>query len=228
MNLGQDAATIAVEIANDNSHGYDQENRWGPDFDCSSLIISIYRLLGVDLTCTYTGNMKADFLRHGFADVTAFVNLQSGKGLIPGDVLLNEKHHTAIVVSSGKIVAARINEKGTVTGGKSGDQNGNEICEQAYYNYPWDCVLRLNDTIEVENGEISGFPWVQNGSIGINVYAVQAALAYLGFLTVNDLDAICGRRTVVAIKAFQTASALEVDGIAGNKTLYKLFNKEVT
>ena len=33
------AVTWAVGIANDNSHGYDQADRWGPDYDCSSLVI---------------------------------------------------------------------------------------------------------------------------------------------------------------------------------------------
>ena len=34
------AVTWALAIANDNTHGYDQQYRWGPDYDCSSLIIS--------------------------------------------------------------------------------------------------------------------------------------------------------------------------------------------
>ena len=29
-----------IDLANDNSHGYDQTNRWGPDYDCSSAVIS--------------------------------------------------------------------------------------------------------------------------------------------------------------------------------------------
>lgn len=33
------AVTWALAIANDNTHGYDQQYRWGPDYDCSSLII---------------------------------------------------------------------------------------------------------------------------------------------------------------------------------------------
>ena len=27
-------------LAADNSHGYDQANRWGPDYDCSSAVIT--------------------------------------------------------------------------------------------------------------------------------------------------------------------------------------------
>lgn len=32
--------------AADNSHGYDQANRWGPDYDCSSAVISAWELAG--------------------------------------------------------------------------------------------------------------------------------------------------------------------------------------
>lgn len=227
MNIGKDAAIIAVEYANDDTHGYDQQHRWSPDFDCSSLVITIYKLLGVNLSSTYTGNMKADFLKNGFSDVTGIVNLKTSKGMLEGDVLLNEKHHAAIFVGNGKMVAARINEKGTTTGGQTGDQTGTEICVQNYTNYPWDCVLRINETIDIEDEELINFPWVQMGSIGVAVYAVQAALQYLGYLRKSDLDGIAGTITVSAICRFQKNNQLEEDGIAGNKTLYKLFHKGV-
>lgn len=223
MSLGADAAKMAVEIANDDSHGYDQSSRWGPDYDCSSLVISIYSLLGVDLHCTYTGDMRADFLRNGFSDVADLVNVKTGKGLLPGDVLLNPDH-AAMYIGNRKIVAARINEKGTTTGGQTGDQTGREICEQSYYG-PWKNVLRYNAA--PYDGELSGYPWVQYGSFGVNVYAAQAALMYFGYLSKSDLDGICGKRTQAAIKRFQEDSGLEVDGVAGDKTLWKLFNKDV-
>lgn len=68
-NVIEKAVTWAVQIANDNSHGYDQGNRWGPDYDCSSLVISAFRQAGVPLSCTYTGNMRADMLAKGFREV---------------------------------------------------------------------------------------------------------------------------------------------------------------
>ena len=64
------------------------------------------------------------------------------ENLKKGDVLLNEKHHTAIYIGDGKLVHASINEKGTISGGKTGDQTGKEICVRSYYDYPWDLVLR--------------------------------------------------------------------------------------
>ena len=32
------AVQFMIEIANDNTHGYDQTNRYSPDYDCSSLV----------------------------------------------------------------------------------------------------------------------------------------------------------------------------------------------
>ncbi len=29
-----------IDLANNPKHGYDQDNRWGPDYDCSSAVIS--------------------------------------------------------------------------------------------------------------------------------------------------------------------------------------------
>lgn len=225
MSLGWDAAVMAVAIADDDSHGYDQAHRWGPDYDCSSMVISIYSLLGVDLKCTYTGNMLDDFLRNGFVDVVDTVNLSSGKGMLPGDVLLHPDH-AAMYIGNGKIVAARINENGKTTGGKTGDQTGTEICKQNYYNHPWSHVLRAQDELVVKPGEISGYPWVQLGSLGVHVYAVQAALQFHGYLKLDDLDGIAGKITITAIKRFQGDNGLEVDGIAGDKTLYILFTRK--
>lgn len=147
MTKKQKALQWMLNLAADNSHGYDQAYRWGEkgDYDCSSALISAWQAAGVPVRtngATYTGNMKSVFLRSGFKDVTSKVNLSTGAGLEPSDVLLNEANHTAMYVGSGQEVEASINEFGGVTGGKPGDQTGREILVKAYHNYPWDCVLR--------------------------------------------------------------------------------------
>ena len=138
----------AINIANNNSHGYSQVNRWGKDYDCSSLVITVVESAGIPVKskggATYTGNMLSAFKRCGFTDVTKRVNLATGSGLIRGDILLNRTHHTEIYIGNGRNVGAHSSETGGVTG-QTGDQTGKEICTNAYYNYPWTNVLRYEE-----------------------------------------------------------------------------------
>ena len=84
-----EAATTWMEnLAADNSHGYSQANRWGPDYDCSSAVITAWQQAGVpvkDKGATYTGNMRSAFLACGFKLVTQSVNLATGEGLKRGE-----------------------------------------------------------------------------------------------------------------------------------------------
>ena len=152
MSIIDKACAWAKAIAFDDAHGYDQGSRWGPDYDCSSLVISAWKQADVPLTATYTGNMRADMLAHGFRDVTAQVNQYTGAGLERGDVLLHERNHTALYIGAGQIVNAGGNERGGANGGRTGDQTGREIAVIGYYrpSYGWDCVLRY---VEEETGQ---------------------------------------------------------------------------
>lgn len=137
------AISFMEKIARDNSHGYDQNDRWGhPNFDCSGLVITAWNTAGVKTGATYTGDMYKAFLRAGFKNVTQSVSLYTGAGMKRGDVLLSPGHHTAMYCGNGLMVDARINEKGRITGGKSGDQTGHEIEIHNYNNHPWKYVLR--------------------------------------------------------------------------------------
>lgn len=142
MSIIEKAVNWIIDIANDNTHGYDQGSRWSPDYDCSSLVISAWKQAGVNLTCTYTGNMYANMVNKGFSDITSQVNLATGRGLARGDVLLNVSSHTAMYIGNGQICEATGNENGGITGGQTGDQTGREICINSYRNYPWNYVLR--------------------------------------------------------------------------------------
>ena len=145
--------------AKDDSHGYDQDYRWGEkgDYDCSSAVIQAWQNAGVPVKsggATYTGDMKNVFLKNGFKDITASVNRETGTGLKRGDVLLNEAHHVAMYCGNGKEVEASINEKGTAHGGQPGDQTGKEFLIRSYRNYPWDCILRYSESNVTENDAI--------------------------------------------------------------------------
>lgn len=145
MNKVEKYTQQAINIANDNKHGYSQYNRWGnPDYDCSGLVITVVQNSGIPVKtngATYTGNMYKVFLNCGFKDVTKSVNLKTGQGLKYGDVLLTPNKHTEIYIGNGENVGARISELGKIYG-KKGDQTGQEIRTHKYYNYPWAYVLR--------------------------------------------------------------------------------------
>lgn len=157
MKRVEKAVRFMIEIAQDSSHGYDQNQRWGErgDYDCSSLTITAFEKAGFPVKskygATYTGNMKQAFINCGFKDVRNSVNIATGAGLIRGDILLNEVHHVAVYIGNGLIVQASINELGRATGGRPGDQTGYEINISNYKNYHrggWDCVLRYEEKLD--------------------------------------------------------------------------------
>lgn len=230
------AVELAKCMANDPTHGYDQQHRWGPDYDCSSLLITVWEQAGVAVRtagATYTGNMRDTFLRCGFEDVTGLVSLGDGRGLLAGDVLLNYANHTAMMVDRTTLVQASINELGTTTGGQSGDQTGGEIALRGYYNYPWDCVLRYREgaggiaenaaggtqTPTEETVQLRPIPLLRRGSAGDGVLAVQYLLLTRGLrLPRYGADGDFGSETEAAVRAFQRAAGLETDGECGPLT----------
>ena len=133
------------------SLGYDQGNRWdvrdGGETDCSALVITALKRNGFDVgSATYTGNMSYNLTRRGWKRISA--NIANAR---PGDILLNDYYHTCMVISgygwNAKIAQASIDERGQITGGKSGDQTGRETNVRGIYTYShgWDCILRYED-----------------------------------------------------------------------------------
>ena len=246
MNTIEKAVQWAVGIANDNGHGYSQVNRWGPDYDCSSLVISAWQQAGVpvrDRGATYTGNMYGVFMCCGFVDVMASVNLKTCAGLRRGDVLLNHANHTAMSLGAGWIVHARSSEGNSIPG----DQSSNEIREQPYYDYPWDCVLRYTGSesgadTATEHAPAADPPAEERedltikrprvlkegpggtvGSTGEAVRLLQTLLEFHGYKCANGgADGEFGRGTGDALQKFQAAHGLEADRVAGPKTWAQL------
>lgn len=123
-------AQLAEEGANNDLIGYDQYERWTfwnqlktvgyhpkniktkCEADCSAGVISIVwavgYLLGLyrlkELDATYTGNMRQGFKDAGFIVLQESKFLTSDSWLMRGDVLLNDAHHTAINLTTGKNV----------------------------------------------------------------------------------------------------------------------------
>lgn len=141
------AVQFMIDTAKDNKHGYDQMHRNGPDYDCSSLVGTALHVAGFNVSpYSWTGNLEAQLRKAGFVDCKA--------PWLPGDVHLNTSHHVCMSISNTNIAQASINEKGTVVGGKTGDQTGREIWIRNYYEYSygWDVHLRyVGKNTEVTN-----------------------------------------------------------------------------
>ena len=143
------AVDFMVRIANDNAHGYDQTNRNGPDYDCSSLVATALYNAGFSVKpSSWTGNLEEQLRKCGFDDCS--------KPWKAGDIHLSTWNHVNMSINESQIAEATINEKGTVTGGQTGDQTGNEIRIANYYEYSvgWDRHLRYygkNDEVPVND-----------------------------------------------------------------------------
>lgn len=124
-----DIAKLARQACNNNLIGYDQSQRttfWEQlskatsylpkniktacETDCSAFVAAIvkavgYRqkdakLQGVSKDC-WTGNLRSALKSAGFEELKPAKYISSADYLLPGDVLLNEAHHTAINLTKG-------------------------------------------------------------------------------------------------------------------------------
>jgi hypothetical protein len=125
----QDAVNLIKTACTQWSLGYDQHNRLdfrnGGETDCSALVILTCEQAGLlhgnnirkNIGATYTGNMRANFRDRGWQ---VLPNLPVSQ-LKPGDVLLNDAHHTAMYVGNRQIAMASIDEHQHALGGAPGD-----------------------------------------------------------------------------------------------------------
>lgn len=122
--------------------GYSQSDRDnfrnGGNCDCSSLVIRCLKEAGFDTgSAINTVNLSAQLMARGWVRLSPTVAKQ------PGDILLNDVHHVAAMISYTQLAQASISENGTAYG-RGGDQTGRETNISNYYNYPWNAVLRWN------------------------------------------------------------------------------------
>lgn len=146
--------------ANDDSHGYSQKppsGRWGPDYDCSSLIYQAAHDAGYPVgtgrdRVRFTGTMLKDFEKAGF-QILPFANVGISDLKI-GDILLNLALHAEVYVGNGESVGATGSETGGFVG-EAGDQTGKEIERHPVttFDKEWDYILRPPNDKEKKEGD---------------------------------------------------------------------------
>ena len=131
--VAQLIADLSKQAAENNLIGYDQGQRlsyWYAlqeagyypknitkkcEADCSSGVLANVRAAGYILGIAalkkvdpsgWTGSMKSQLCAAGFTPLTAMKYRTSDQYLLPGDILLNEMHHTAVNISTGSSAAA--------------------------------------------------------------------------------------------------------------------------
>ena len=108
----------ALDIAADDSHGYSQSNRTGPNYDCSSFVSAALMAAGFPLDKYLTAG---GFL--GYAEELGFKVYRRGE-VEPqrGDILVRGNEHVEICMGHGGCVAAHQDYDY-----RSGDRTGHEI-----------------------------------------------------------------------------------------------------
>ena len=217
--------TYMVGIADNEKHGYDQTERYGPDYDCSSLLAESLRYGGFSVSrFSTTRNLYEQLIKLGFVLVT-------GKPK-RGDIYLTPGKHCVLCVNENTIVHASKNENGKAKGGKTGDQTGKEICTRSFYtpSYGWKYHLRyegdntVEETKELVKLQIT-LEKLKRGYKGGDVGLAQTLLLLHGFsVGESGVDESFGKDTLEAVKEFQKAKSLKVDGVIGINTWSALLN----
>ncbi len=152
------AISWAINIADDNSHGYCQAHRTGPDYDCSSLVAYALRNAGIYNGEIFTTSTMPSILpKNNFTYIKGTANLQRGD-------ILWRSGHTEIYIGNNQTVGAHDyrgsfvkNPDGSIKTtnvgtaqkpvylkwGIPGDQDGTEI-NIAPYTQSWTGYFRYN------------------------------------------------------------------------------------
>lgn len=222
----ENAVQWAIDIANDNSHGYDQGSRLGPDYDCSSLVCSAFAQAGFNINpagTTYT--MQNAFTSIGFTWIP-WSQIGDTSKLLRGDILL-ATGHTEIYIGNNQNVGAHCNEFGGITGGKSGDQTGQEISINGYWYGNWNGVLRYENKNETNTitipsqygGGIKSYEYYEiNWAAGTNQRALYNKWVNAGKQYNNSIAVYDNRYIVACTPKF---------GSVGDKVNWTLDNGEI-
>lgn len=205
-NKAEEAAECMRWLCNTNYVGYDQSQRttaysalkklkWKykklrtkSETDCSQLIATVLNCVGITVNPNiYTGNMVKTIMNTGcFNKYCDSDLLRSDKFLARGDIIINEKTHTIMALTSGRYYKSKI-----------------------AYGY---------------TGELPVLPkkgYYTKGNSGKSVTKIQKFLKWCG-LYKDTVDGSYGQNTVDAVKGFQMATGIAMDGVFGKSTLAKM------
>lgn len=132
----------AKKIAADNRCGYSQSNRWGPNYDCSSFVITSLKRAGVDTNgASCSSNIRSALVSTGEFTYhsRSSIGMNTSKNLKKGDILL-ANGHVELYAGNGMNVGAHTNYDG-----RSGDSTGKEICVKPYRGTRWYGFLRYKE-----------------------------------------------------------------------------------
>ena len=165
--------------------------------DCSAFMTVCAEAAGVDMDGTYTSgnapvtqNMRQKFTSTGaFSALTDSKYLTSDRYLKRGDILVYERGHTVMVLSNGDLSGAASSSTTSTQPTTKGE------CD-----------------VKVET--------IRKGSKGGAVLSLQLLLIHKYAISCGSYgaDADFGSGTDKAVRQFQTAKGLEVDGIVGANT----------
>ena len=157
------------------------------DCDCSETIRRCYASVGVLpfgywASYMWTGNEKKMLLSHGFVEI----RVQAAAAMKRGDVLW-KNGHTEMYLGDGLQGGARINEKGTIYGGKMGDQTGAEVARSNYRPSQWTTAFRY---MGAERNEQQ--PGQPTNYVGMNYRAHQQSVGWLDPVHDGQIAGITG------------------------------------
>ncbi len=198
--------------------------------DCSSLMhvcaIAGGAKLGFKWNCFWTGNMVEGFMASGdYEKLTEDKYLTSDAYLKRGDILVRTSGHTAMALEDGAM--AENGEKADVVDGAPGATRPTGAVET-----PETIPQSPAATAPFTQGSQSGsdilmntpLPLLKQGDWGRAVWSMQSLLSARGY-DVKGVDSDFGPNTDAALRAFQRAMGLEVDGECGAKSWAALIAK---
>lgn len=176
-----------------------------PCYDCAQLTRDVARQAGISLPSGATSQWRAAGI---WKEKDVIDTLPDEAGIFLFTMRDGRMTHTGVSIGNGEEVDARGHAYGVVR---------RKISETSYTHWAR-LAIDYNAPIEAENPAPEPMkPTLRTGSRGKDVRILQENLRQLGFL--NDAaDGIFGTNTNAAVRSFQKAQGLSVDGVVGAGT----------